>query len=207
MTGIKKIVSVAGAQLFGGSPSVELADVGPREQELIQLLTVRNGFYAFDGALHVRSSGGGDLSLETWNSASLWRDAYEGMAGQGLFFAEDVFGNQFAIVKERIASFDSETGALQIVSESIEEWCELVLADPEFLTGSTFARAWQQVAKRPIGHGQRLVAKTPFVLGGDYHLHNLYEADAVKAMRWHGNLAVQLRDVPDGGSVTLAVKR
>jgi hypothetical protein len=42
------------------------------------------------------------------------------------------------------------------------------------------------------------VPKIPFVLGGPFEATNLYAADAVKAMRFYGNLASQIRELPDG---------
>ena len=41
--------------------------------------------------------------------------------------------------------------------------------------------------------------------GGEFALANLYPADAVKAMQYRGDLAVHLRDVPDGGQIELKV--
>ena len=49
--------------------------------------------------------------------------------------------------------------------------------------------------------GERLVPKVPFVLGGEFDVSNLHPLDSVKAMRFYGNLAVQIRDAPDGTRV------
>jgi hypothetical protein len=43
----------------------------------------------------------------------------------------------------------------------------------------------------------------PFVLGGEGTLANLEPEDCVSAMRWHGELASQIRDLPDGARLVL----
>lgn len=53
--------------------------------------------------------------------------------------------------------------------------------------------------------GQRLVPKLPFVAGGEFEVDNLYAADAVEGMRARGNLAVQIRDLPDGAQISYRI--
>jgi hypothetical protein len=85
------------------------------------LLQSRNGFYAFESALHVFASGwaGDELSVEEWNSASLWRNAFDGMADGLVFFAEDLFGSQFALRNGEVVSFDPETGGVEHLADSM----------------------------------------------------------------------------------------
>jgi hypothetical protein len=47
------------------------------------------------------------------------------------------------------------------------------------------------------------VPKIPFVAGGDYAVDNLYAGDAIKSLRYRGEFAVQIRDVPEGGKIRL----
>ena len=71
----------------GSSPLRRLSDTteatffhrfGHLGSELIHFLQVRNGFFAFEAALHVFPSGGnGDgFTLELWNRLDTWRSAY-----------------------------------------------------------------------------------------------------------------------------------
>jgi hypothetical protein len=52
------------------------------------------------------------------------------------FFAEDVFGGQFAVTDDRVVTFDPETGVIVEIASSLEGWANVLLADPEFYTGS-----------------------------------------------------------------------
>lgn len=174
------------------------------QEQLLQLLRQRNGFYCFESALHVFPSGGGSSSLEDWNSRSLWRHAYSELAEGYEFFAEDVFGNQFCLADEKVQLFDAETGAISVIASSLEHWaCEL-LVDYDYLTGFPLAHQWQE-ANGPLIPGHRLLPKTPFVLGGKFELENLYSLDAVSGMCLRGELANQLRDLPEGTEVDFKV--
>jgi hypothetical protein len=62
-----------------------------------------------------------------------------------------------------------------------------------------------QVENGAIPQGKRLMPKIPFVLGGKYSLDNIYALDSVSAMKSRGNLALQLRDLPDGTKVEFRV--
>ena len=72
------------------------------------------------------------------------------------------------------------------------------------MTGYPLAHEWQAAQGR-IPAGMRLLPKQPFVLEGDYTLANLYLTDAVEGMKLRGELALQLRDLPDGARVRFEI--
>jgi len=72
------------------------------------------------------------------------------------------------------------------------------------LTGYPLLHEWQE-KNGALPVGRRLMPKVPFVLGGDYSLAYLYSPAAVSAMKSRGNLARQLKGVPDGSQVEFRV--
>jgi hypothetical protein len=158
--------------------------------DLFEWLCEKNGFYAFENALHVFPIGSeaSVMDLRTWNSPALWRDAYADLAEGILFFAEDVFGNQFCIKNDKVGSFDAETGTVQPLANSLNGWAKAVLSWREMHTGCPLAHEWQ-TNNRPLEAGERLLPKVPFVSGGEYSVDNLYVLDAVKGMRLRGDIA------------------
>ena len=167
------------------------------------LLERVNGFYAFESALHVLPSGSTPeraVSLTSWNERNFWRNSFSGLADGLLFFAEDIFGGQFAFRGEKIVAFDPETGDVQPLANDLEDWAEQVMVRYRVLTGYPLAHQWQE-QNGPLPAGHRLLPKTPFVLGGKFVVCNLYPLEAVKGMRLRGELAVQIRDLPDGAQV------
>lgn len=199
------LLSAASGPLAAGE-AVRVTGAGVMA-ELAELLRERNGFYAFESALHVFASGepgAGGGSLEEWNAADGWRAAFGGLADGFLFFAEDVLGGQFAIREDKVLSFDPETGQTELIASSVEGWADRLLAGYEVLSGFPLAKRWQR-AHGPLAPGVRLVPRIPFVLGGEFDVSNLYPLDAAEGMRVRGELAVQIRDLPDGAKVRYRV--
>lgn len=175
--------------------------------ELIELLRMKNGFYAFESALHVFycDSNGDHMSLQTWNAPETWRTEYGNLIHQDmLFFAEDAYGNQFAISKGEVVLFYSEFAEIEFISKSISEWAEILLSDWRGFTGYELAHDWQ-CQHRPLREGERLTPKVPFVIGGKYETSNLYAGRSVDVMRFRGSLAQQLANIPDGAPVNLEI--
>jgi hypothetical protein len=172
--------------------------------QLGELLETCNGFVALRSALVVRGFGDGLHDIPAWNAPHRWRDAYRGMAGDVLFFAEDIFGSQFGLLGDRVVSFEPETGELADMASDLDAWAGLILEDPDVLTGYPLAAEWQ-TEHGSLAFGDRLLPKRPFVLGGDFDVTNLYALDSTAGMRLRGELAVQLRDLPDGAPVTFTV--
>lgn len=205
----ERLLQVAGKALGHKKPRLPLAlarRYGAPAQELAALLSARNGFMAFDQALHVLPIGpfarGYELTL--WNSDELWRSEYEDMAQGCLFFAEDVFGEQFCIADGAVWRFNPETGERKHMADSLAGWIERIFDDFVTETGYPLAAIWQE------RHGllradQRLVPHTPFVLGGQFTLDNLQAQEAVKGMRSRANVARKIRNLPNGSSVRLII--
>lgn len=209
---IEKLLSIASAP-FGSSNArpcspADLADTGKREVELLSMLARKNGFYAFENALHVlpcwpaQSAPVGAADVRTWNEGALWRDWYQGLVDGLLFFAEDAFGCQFGIRGEEIVSFDPESGEIEAIAASLDEWAGQLLHNYKSMTGQPVAHAWQKV-HGAIPQGKRLLPKIPFILGGQFDETNLVAVDAVEGMRYRAELWLQLRDLPDGAQVRL----
>ena len=172
---------------------------------VLPLLELRNGFYAFEGALHVFAEGvgaPGEWTLAEWNAEKLWKQEYQGMADGLLCFAEDVFGMQFCAKNGSIFRFDPETGQCEAVARDANEWAELILHDYSLWTGHVLVHNWQE-EHGPIPIGSRLVPITPFVLGGAFTLENCHVLEAAKAMQYRASIAVQIRNLPDGATVRL----
>ncbi|MGH7953647.1 MAG: SMI1/KNR4 family protein, partial [Limisphaerales bacterium] len=138
------------------------------------------------------------------NRPNLWKEKYDGDILKSLCFAEDIFGGQFCIQNDAIVYFEPETGEFENVAKSLEDWARLICKDYEVLTGYPLARAWQlKHGALPIG--KRLIAKLPFVLGGEYNVNNLAAIDAQRGMLIRANLAEQIKHEPDGSKIQFKI--
>lgn len=207
ISNISKLLSIASEPEMDPPPRLGEeggALAGRLVSSLVEMLAQKNGFYAFESALHVFPAGTAPsmIGIDEWNAPETWRYKYGGLAQGCLFFAEDIFGGQFCIYKGQIYTFDPETGDKELIASNLEQWAGEILANYQVLTGYPLAHAWQK-RNGPISRGQRLLPKQPFVLGGDFSVANLYLLDAIKGMRFRGDLATQLQGLQDGATVRL----
>lgn len=209
MTNVEKLLSISSEPLASlplSNPEIVKAySLGP---ELLRMLERKNGFYAFVSALHVfplASRVSNAQTLEEWNSHSVWRSDYGDLTLGLLFFAEDIFQDQFCLSASGVVRFNAETGGTNFMAESLEKWAGIVLKDYDRETGWTFAKDWQ-AENGPLSPETRLMSKVPFFLGGAYAMDNLWAGDAVTGMRLKANLATQTRSLPNGTPVRIRLE-
>src|SRR5207247_2382604 len=133
MAATEKLEKLAGLGSAPLAPKSDLSDgqqwlpLSARHKDpLLYLLSLRNGFYAIESALHVFPFSMLDCcnrqDLLRWNAPDLWKYAYS-LDDDGLFcFAEDVFGYQCCVHEDRIGHFDPETGAVSDRCGSLDDW-------------------------------------------------------------------------------------
>ena len=176
-------------------------------EELFHMLEQKNGFYAFEYALHVFPlTADPETGLEGWNAESLWRSGYEDLAEGLLFFAEDILQDQFCLSKKQggVHRFDAETGQTTFLAESVEGWAGVILSNYRRETGWPLVHEWQEKNGR-LPLGKRLMPKTPFFLGGEYKIENLWAGNPQGGMRFKADLAMQTRNLPEGAQVKLNI--
>lgn len=208
MDDIDKLLAIAEDALSDDQPSLpsDLFKESPeRADELRTMLKKRNGFFAFARSLHVFPVGipKAGYDLVSWNSLVLWRQAYGSLIEGGVFFAENLFGDQYAIRGEQIYWLDRETGEMEPFSNTLEEWANIILADPNTV-GYSIALRWQS-EHGAISPGMRLFPKVPFVTGGDASLDNLFAGDSVNGLNFGGEFANQIRNLPDGTHLRIQI--
>lgn len=175
--------------------------------ELWGLLSMRNGFYGGGSALLVRPLATVDapLGLGAWNDPTLWTCEYDFDLGGALFFAEDLFGTQFALRDGAVWTFDIETGAIEELAASLSEWAALLTADDgPLLTGEKVGREWE-ARHGPLAPGKRLRAAIPFVIGGSYELSAL-RPTAESGIGFVADIANQIKNLPNGARIRLRMR-
>lgn len=169
-----------------------------------QLLEKRNGGYFYGGALHIFGACAEPAfhSLAAWNAADGWRAAY-GEAVEGLtFFAEDAFGDQFALdAAGKVFVLKAEYGVVEELADDFEQWLLIAVEAPDELLGrGTFVK-WVQ-AHGHLTHGSQLQAYPPFMFAEDADDVQLEMVDAFDNMAFHAELANTIAraeaDLPPG---------
>lgn len=205
---VSKLLSISSASLCEDAPTVSqalLSRCTPElAQEYLKLLESKNGFFSFECALHVFPAGkaASGYDVESWNEPTGWMSGYGDFAKDYLYFAEDVFGEQFSIKDDSVFRFDPETGSYAFMADSIEAWAHLVLEDYHAETGYNLAHEWQ-TKNGVLDMSKRLIPKTPFILGGEYSLDNLFALDAKRGMELRADIWHQIKDLPPGTKIEI----
>jgi hypothetical protein len=198
------ISSPAVADVRPHLPPELLNGSGTIGSQLVEFLTAKNGFYAFENALHVLPASGSTATtdLERWNDVGLWKGLYSDPRSDFTFFAEDVFANQFGFSQGVIYRFEPETGEVLQMAGDLEEWAEKVINDCNVETGYPLAKRWREL-HGPLPAGMRLFPKTPFVLGGDYDIDNVFALETIEGLSYLADICRQIEALPDGSQVRL----
>jgi hypothetical protein len=125
----------------------------------------------------------------------------------GLFaFAQDIFGNQFVFDKNThdILFFNIESGSKQLLSASFQGFLNVLINDIDYYTGMSYEKMWK--VKNDIALNQRLQAKIPFVIGGDYIIDNFYVNSYPAYLLYNADIAKQIYNLKDGEKVKLKLK-
>jgi hypothetical protein len=168
--------------------------------ELTQILSEVNGFVIHEGVLHVR---GACLTPE-WHSLRVaWRGTksictlYPDVMPDDVPFAEDQVGDQFLLRHGTVIRLIAETGELEPMACGLEEFLVGVNADP--------AGYLNVALHHKLQPGQLLQAFPPFCLRAPGASTSLRPIPAGEVILFHADLARQIRDIPDGGQITLRV--
>jgi len=170
------------------------------------LLSLHNGLTAFDGGLRIFGTKPGKLpTLQEWNEPNSWRSAYKELVNDTLiFFAEDVFGNQFAFDDGSVFYFDAENGRTASFANSFSEWLSIILEDPVDTLQLILYKSWLDKGER-LEPSEHLCPVYPFIVKADPPLKELYRVKSMEDMLCKGSFAYQIKDVPDGAPIKIKV--
>ena len=177
--------------------------------ELQELLLETNGFVTFAGGLHVR----GACAHPEWHSIeAVWHGQhalstlYPGIEPGDVPFAQDIMGDQFLLrplASGRIViKLLAETGEVEGVATSLEEFFRLARADP--LIYLSLAPVVQlQEEGRTLEPGQILVAYPPYCTEEAEDGVSLRAVPALRGLHFLSRLAARLHGARDGDPLTL----
>lgn len=195
MTALESLLQQSGHAMVTSPP--ELYPGTPFKRALHELLLIKNGFTAINGALRVFPSTSSaephaPYDVSFWNNPSTWA----GQAGmtQAFFFAETILGIQYGFKQDGIVRFDPETKSTQSVGCGLEQWAGQMLANN--LDISRAQAAINDLSSTPAPREQILLV-TPLCLGGLIEKENMRYVDSVSAMRIRAEITARM-----SGSIT-----
>ncbi len=181
-------------------------DLGaPLPPALQDLLQVQNGGYYRDGLLHVLGAGRPlrQDDLASWNHPDLWKARYRMTELETmLFFAEDVFGNQFGVKlgepEPTVWRFDAEHGEMDEMAPNLSDFLNrLLVKEGPWLLGADLLQAYRE-SGAPWIPGRHLSSLTPALLGGGTEPENLKPQEPWIHLHLTGQIVAQIRPLPAG---------
>lgn len=174
-------------------------------EELGELLSTMNGFFAFDAGVQIFYAAGDGVGPELlyWNSSETWKESFDGFADDLFCFGQDILGMQFAIrAGSEVVTFNPETAESKHIGDSLEDWATWLLEDPPINGTAHLAKVWQD-REGALEPNERLLPLELFVFGGEVNHENLVVRDSVAAMKARGPIAAGIHDLPPGSEVEI----
>lgn len=127
------------------------------------------------------------------------------MKDEVFFFGCDLFGNQFAFLKNEICMLNVETGEFDMIAPDFNKFVDILIAEQNYYTGESVLIQWNDLMT-PMNFKQRLVPIKPFVIGGEYSPNNMRAVDFFETISYNASIAKQIYDLPDGANIEIIVK-
>ena len=200
MSALEELLNISTPAL---GPDTSANDI--QNEELQNLLKKRNGFFALENALWVFADDS-LLNLPGHNHPTIktWSRQYPKTGGVTHAFAVDAIGYPFFVSNQGILRMDLEKGKFVRVAHDIEGWAARLLKDYSSMTGWRLCHDWQDAnGALPMGH--RLFPKMPFVGGGQETVENMTSVPITELIPFYVDLAGQIRDMPEGGTIEIRV--
>jgi hypothetical protein len=196
-----------GVAMYRGPP-IDDNDILTRlPVEYRRLLETINGYVAYSGGLHVR----GACTSPAWHSlGAAWcgDDAihrlFPAVAPEDLPFGQDALGDQFVWRDGFVWKLDAETGDLKPLMMTLPEFDAAARADPDKFLALGPLREFQAQGGN-LEPGQLLSVIPPFVFKESAASVSYRAVPVLDRLKFLSQLACELRDVPDGGTVVFTL--
>lgn len=207
---IEQLLSISKFAIPAKSNSTSIIDFistyAPKSfiNELVSLYGFQNGFYAFESALWIYQYDSNETyTLEKINNIE-FLNIYKEKVGNFISIGSDALGNQFIVNNSGYFLLDLETGELEFIAENLENWAHVILTDYNYLTAFQSLHDWQ-LQNKAIKLNKRLGAKTPFILGGEFNVNNLYEVDVIELIEFKSKLFTEIGSLPPGSKMQFKI--
>lgn len=135
---------------------------------------------------------------ESWGWVGIEPEEVVGENDFGNLMIKDIEGKYWRLCPEDVYC--------EVIAQNREELDKLS-SDQEFLE-DWYMQALVEKAQEHLGlltEGQKYCLVTPGVLGGEYAISNIKTVPLIELIRFSGDLANQIKDLPDGAQIKLKV--
>lgn len=153
-----------------------------------------DGKSAYSGAIRFY-----DHSSYNWEQE--WGYLYGSLKPNFNLFAIDVFGTAYGTLLDgNVAIFWSETGELESIEATQNEFFEMILEDPNATLNYDFYLSAIKTLSKP-NYNEHFAFKIEISLGGSMSIDNLIIMESSKHFLAMANIAKQINDLPIGSVI------
>lgn len=175
------------------------------DQEYLDFLRKVNGGSILNNAMNFYGILPNILELEIFYNNFLFNKYYSDLFPGVFVFAEDIFGNQFAFLKDGSVVFlNIETTEVMETFQNFKHFLSAISDDIDYYSGFSIAEKWEKSHVK-IQLEQRVSPIKPFIIGGGYEVKNLHLLNKEKLFDYTSFIARQIKDLPDGTDITLKI--
>ena len=190
-------------------PEIDDPDVLERcPEHLVELLKQINGFIQFGGGFHLRGASAEPAwhSLRAaWDGESALHALYDAVEAEDAPFAQDCVGDQYVLRGDLVHRLYAETGELVSLECDLVGFLEEVQDDPvAVLSLEPLLHLHQE--KHELEAGDFIQVSPPFCFAEAADGVSLRIIGAAELLAFHADLAGQIRDLPDGATISFEVK-
>jgi len=193
---------------WAGTPIDDQQTLRKLPSDLAELLKPINGFIQFGGALHVR---GACQPLEwhslhyAWESADAFHRHYRTVKQSDVPFAQSALGDQYFIRDNDVYRLDTECDEIESLDMDLKTFLEEVQSDPiGALNLEPLEEYWGHGGV--LEPGQLLSVMPPFILAQQNTKYSYRAISALDRLRFLADFARQIRDLPDGATISFHVE-
>jgi hypothetical protein len=176
--------------------------------DLAMLLKSINGFQQFGGGFHLRGAclkPAWHSLRHAWESEDAFHRHYRSMEKTDIPFAQDALGDQYFLRSGIVYRLSAECDEADSLDVDLHEFLEQVQKDPvDTLNLIPLQNFWESEGK--LQPGQLLSVMPPFVVAQDDTEYSYRAIDALDRLGFLADLARQIRDLPDGASITFDIQ-
>jgi hypothetical protein len=174
------------------------------DKEYIKFMSNHGGGYFFNKSLLIYTNAKSSCSWDEINRNM--HHEYNIISDNIFCFACDIFGNQFYfdLYSGNIYFLNIESGEKEFMAKDFLDWISKIKSQTDYYTGRPFIQEWENVTVQ-LKWDERLTAKFPFILGGEYDIDNFRVEKLEKIIEFNAMIARQINDLPDGTSINIKV--
>ena len=175
--------------------------------DLAKLLTSINGFVQSSGALHLRGvckQPEWHSLRHAWESTDAFHRHYRSVKHSDIPFAQSALGDQYFLREEVVYRLDTECDEFEPLDMDLRSLLEEVQGDPiGILNLHPLEEFWSNGGE--LQPGQLLSVMPPFVVAQQDTKYSYRAIDALDRLRFLADFAKQIRDLPDGATISFKI--